>query len=196
VTTRRQARLLLTLSLVLAAHIVVVWLLISSPLLLVKTRPGSLQLVWIPRPVLPSTAPERGTSTERARNPAPQHSNDRIRASPSVAPTSNEESNAIHPAPDWTEELHQAAKNALANELAQKRHDFDFAHAYPTPVKRPPQFAWNYAATHPIEALPEGRILIHLGDNCVLLLLPLPLVGCGIGKRPVNGDLFQHMGDR
>jgi hypothetical protein len=123
-------------------------LLVSSPQLLVKTKSGSLQLVWIPRPALPKTAPERGTTRERARNPAPRHRNDRILASPSTAPPSTEENNAIHPAPDWNEELRLAAKNALANELAQKRHEMDFAHAYPMPVKKPPQFAWDYAATH------------------------------------------------
>lgn len=193
-TTRRKARLLLTLSVVLAAHLAVVWLLLSSPVFSVKTKSGSLQLVWIPPPVLLSAPPEGGTSTGRARNPAPRRRNDRIFAAPSVAPPTNEENNAIHPAPDWAEELRLAAKNAVAQELAQKRHEMDFAHAYPTtPIK--PQFAWNYAATHRIEALPQGGMLIHLGDNCVLLLLPLPLVGCGIGKHPVNGDLFEHLHD-
>jgi len=195
VTTRREARLLLTLSVVLAAHLAVVWLLLSSPIFSVKTKSGSLQLVWIPPPVLLSAPPEGGTSTGRARNPAPRRRNDRISAAPSVAPPPNEENNAIHPAPDWAEELRLAAKNAVAQELAQKRHEMDFAHAYPTTPTKPPQFAWNYAATHRIEALPQGGMLIHLGDNCVLLLLPLPLVGCGIGKHPVNGDLFEHLHD-
>jgi hypothetical protein len=195
VTTRREARLLLTLSVVLAAHLAVVWFLLSSPIFSVKTKSGSLQLVWIPPPVLLSAPPEGGTSTGRARNPAPRRRNDRISAAPSLAPPTNEENNAIHPAPDWAEELRLAAKNAVAQELAQKRHEMDFAHAYPTTPTKPPQFAWNYAATHRIEALPQGGMLIHLGDNCVLLLLPLPLVGCGIGKHPVNGDLFEHLHD-
>jgi hypothetical protein len=193
VTARRQARLLLTLSMVLAAHLWVVWLLMSSPLLSVKTRPGMLQLVWIPPPALLKSAPERGTTTQRPGNGGPRHRNDRIPELPSIAAPSNEENNANHPAPDWTEELRLAAKSAVARELAQKRHEMDFAHAYPTTPTKPPQFAWNYASTHRIEALPGGGMLIHLGDNCVLLLLPLPLVGCGIGKHPANGDLFEHL---
>jgi hypothetical protein len=30
----------------------------------------------------------------------------------------------------------------------------------------------------------------------VLLIFPLPLIGCGIGKRPANGDLFNHMREK
>jgi hypothetical protein len=28
-----------------------------------------------------------------------------------------------------------------------------------------------------------------------LLVFPLPFVGCGIGKIPVRGDLFEHLHD-
>lgn len=104
-----------------------------------------------------------------------------------------EKDNAAPPAPDWAEELQLAAKDALAKELAQKRHDLDFAHVFPTAPKSPPQFAWDYAATHRVESIPGGGIAINLSDNCVLLLFPFPLVGCGVGKRPANGDLFKHL---
>jgi hypothetical protein len=177
---------------VLAAHLVIVWLLMSSPLLPVKTRSGSLQLVWIPPPAL-KTAPEGGPTTQRPSNGGPRHRNARIPASPSIAAPANEENNAIHPIPDWNAELEQAAKNALANELAKKKHDTDFAHVFPTQPKKPEQFAWDYAATHRVESLPQGGLLINLSDHCVLLLFPLPLIGCGIGKRPANGDLFKNM---
>jgi hypothetical protein len=193
VTARRQARLLLTLSLVLGVHFLIVWLLVSSPQLSVGTKSGSLQLVWTAPPVLSKTASEHGTMTQNARNIAPRHSADRKLSS--IAPRSTEEDYAIHPAPDWAEELQLAAKHAVANQLAQKRHELDFAHAYPATPTKPPQFAWDYAATHRIEAIPEGGMLIHLGDSCVLVLFPLPFVGCGIGKPRANGDLFGHMHD-
>ena len=192
--TRRQARLLLTLSMVLGVHVIVVWLLVSSPQLSIRTTSGSLQLVWITPSALPETASER-TTTQRARNAVPFHRPDGAPTSPSIAPPPIDADNAIHPAPDWTQELHLAAKNALTKELAQKRHELDFAHAYPTPLKKPPQFAWNYAATHRIEAIPEGGILIHLSENCVFILFPLPFAGCALGKRQVNGDLFEHLHD-
>jgi hypothetical protein len=153
-------------------------------------------LLWIARPALPETAPEPRKTTERANNTAPRHRVDPTPELPSIASKSKDEDNAIHPAPDWTEELKLAAKDALANDLAQKRHESDFAHTFPSLPKKAPQFAWDYAATHRIEAIPEGGMLVHLSDNCVLILFPLPFVGCGIGKRPANGDLFEHRHDQ
>ena len=148
-------------------------------------------MVWIPRPARLMTIPERKSTTQKPKSSPLGHRIDRAAALPSVAAPPVEENNAIHP--DWTHELQIAAKNTLANDLAKKRHEFDFAHAYPAAPKKPPQFAWNYAATHRVESLPQGGMLIHLGDNCVLLLLPLPLIGCAIGKPPANADLFEHM---
>jgi hypothetical protein len=153
-------------------------------------------LVWIPPPALSETAPGRGVTPEKPSKSIPHRRVERTPDLPgSIAPPSTAEDNAIHPAPDWNEELRLAAKNALANQLAQKRHELDFAHTFPTQPKTPPQFAWDYAATHRVEALPQGGMVIHLSDNCVLLLFPLPLVGCGIGKRPTNGNLFEHLHD-
>lgn len=192
---RRQARLLLILSMVLGAHLIVVWLVVFSSRLPVKAGYGSLQIVWIARPAMPETPREPGTPSQKGSRTAARHPADRRPVTPSIGPPSNED-NAIHPAPDWAEELHLAAKHALATALAEKRHESDFAHAFPTPPKKPPQIAWDYAATHPIEALPQGGMLLHLGEHCVLILFPLPLVGCGIGKRPANGDLFEHRHDQ
>jgi len=181
---RRQARLL-TLSIVLGAHLAVVWLLISSRQIPVKLQSGSLQLIWIPRPAVSESIPEHETATQKRRPPHPRA--DRTPATPSDA-AATEENNAVHP--DWGEELKLAAKNTLDKELAQKKHESDFSHVYPKTPTKPPQFAWNYAATHRAEALPQGGMLIHLGDSCVLALLPLPIVACAIGKQPANGDLF------
>jgi len=193
---RRQIRLLLTLSMVLGVHLIVVWLLVSSAQLSLKRKSESLQLVWITQPALSETAPEGETTTQKTRKTLPPHNRvDRAPAVSFVAPPSTDQDHAIHPAPDWTEELHIVAKDAIAKELAQKRHELDFAHAFPTQPRKPPQFAWNYAATHRIEAIPEGGMLVHLNDNCVLIIFPLPFIGCGIGKRPANGDLFEHRHD-
>ena len=193
---RRQTRLLLTLSMVLGVHLIVVWLLVSSAQLSLKRKSESLQLVWITRPALSETAPEGETTTQKARKTLPPHNRvDRAPAVSFVAPPSTDQDHAVQPAPDWTEELHVAANDAIAKELAQKRHELDFAHAFPTQPRKPPQFAWNYAATHRIEAIPEGGLLVHLNDNCVLIIFPLPFVGCGIGKHPANGDLFEHRRD-
>jgi hypothetical protein len=196
VAGRRQALLLVALSVVVGVHLIIIWLLVSSPRLLLRTKSGSLQLVWIPRPALPDSASQPETTAKRPKAIPSRNHVDRSPAMSSIAPRSVEEDNAIHPVPDWTEELHLSAKNAVANQLAQKRHELDFAHAFPAQPKRPPQFAWDYAATHRIEAIPEGGMLVHLGDNCVLILFPLPFVGCAIGKRAANRDLFEHRSDQ
>ena len=193
--TRRQTRLLLTLSLVLGVHLIVVWLLVSSAQLSLKIESGTVQLVWIARPLSAETAPEGDTTAQKARKTLPHNRIDRTPAPSSIAPRSADEDNAIHPTPDWTEELHLAARDAIAKELAQKRHELDFAHAFPTQPKKAPQFAWDYAATHRIEAIPQGGLAVHLNDNCVLLIFPLPFIGCGIGKHPANADLFEHRHD-
>lgn len=185
--------MLVTLLLVLGVHVIFVWLLVSSRQPSLKTKSASLQLVWITRPATLKTAPERGTRIESTTNAAPRHRPDRTPTSPSTAPPTIDENNAVRSAPDWTEELHLVAKDVLAQELARKRHESDFAHVYPTPSKKPAQIAWNYAATHRVETLPEGGILIHLGDHCVLVLMPLPIVACGIGSTSANGKLFENL---
>ena len=177
---------------VLAVHLALVWLLLSSHHLLVKSSPRSLQLVWIPRPAPSQVAPEPREAIRGSRKAVPRHRVDLTPDSRSIAAPPNEENNAIHPTPDWSEELQLAAKKAVAKELEKKKHEADFAHVFPAQPKKPEQFAWNYAATHRVEAVPGGGMLIHLGDNCVLVFLPLPIVGCGIGKKPANGDLFEH----
>jgi hypothetical protein len=63
-----------------------------------------------------------------------------------------------------------------------------------TNAKRP-EFGLDYAATHRVEGIAEGGLLVHLNDNCVLVLFPLPLAGCVNGKRKANEDLFEHMHD-
>ena len=107
-----------------------------------------------------------------------------------------EENNAIHPTPDWFQELQLAGKDAVAKESEKKKHEADFAHIFPAQTEKPEQFAWNYAATHRVEALPQGGLAIHINDNCTLLIFPLPFIGCTIGKKPANGDLFESMHEK
>jgi len=57
------------------------------------------------------------------------------------------------------------------------------------------EFGWDLTHTQRIEPVDGGGILIRLSDHCVLLVFPLPFVGCGIGKIPPRGDLFDHMHD-
>lgn len=57
-----------------------------------------------------------------------------------------------------------------------------------------PGSAWDYAATHRVEALPGGVTVINLNDHCAIAFLwVLPMFGCSLGKIPARGDLFDHM---
>jgi hypothetical protein len=61
--------------------------------------------------------------------------------------------------------------------------------------KQKSEFGWDRTHTQRVEPIEGGGILIRLSDHCVLVLFPLPFVGCGIGKIPVRGDLLDHMHD-
>jgi hypothetical protein len=180
---------------VLAAHFTVVWLVVSFRSSSLRTKSGSFELVWIAQSASPQVAPDPASAAKQAGNTTPRQRADHIPGSRATPPP-RDDNNSIHSRLDWAEELKRAAQGAVARELAEKRHQFDFAHAFPPAPRKPAQIAWDYAATHPIEALPQGGILIHLGDQCVLVLIPLPIVGCAIGKQPASGDLFNHMRDK
>jgi len=59
-----------------------------------------------------------------------------------------------------------------------------------------PEFGWDHARTHRVEALEGGGSILWINDRCFIVLagmIPFPM--CGIGKIPVRGDLFDHMHD-
>jgi hypothetical protein len=58
-----------------------------------------------------------------------------------------------------------------------------------------PDFGWDHSHIHPVESIEGGGILIHVNDRCVVVLIPFPFGGCGIGKIPARGDLLDHMHD-
>jgi hypothetical protein len=193
---RRRAEVLCTIAGVLGLHLGIVWMLLTtSRLLSIQARSQSLEIVFIGPPARPAVSAGRnplggvaGIPASRSRNAA-----EAFAVTPNLPPSSNE-NNAIHPPPDWAAELSRAARDAVSNESAQNTRDFGFPHSPAAPDK-PRQFGWDYAATHRVESLPEGGLLIHVSDNCVLVLLPLPIFGCGIGKRKASADLFEHMHD-
>jgi hypothetical protein len=190
---RRRAKFLCAIAVVLGLHVTVIWLLLATTRVLsFRTKSQSLEIVFIVRPVI---APE-SNSMDRVPEDATPRRQVAAKHLPSrrVAPPESE-NNAIHPPTDWAGELSRAAKDAVSERLAQKPRDFGFPHSPSAPAGKTPQFGWDYVATHRIEAIPEGGLLLHLNDNCVLIFFPLPFAGCGIGKKKANGDLFGHMHD-
>ena len=113
------------------------------------------------------------------------------------------ESTAITPAPalDWRGELQIAANSELEREELRRQqpallapHDFSGVKPGSTDNSKH-EFGWNHAATHRIEAMPGGGLLININDRCVIAWMIFPFPACRIGKIPVRGDLFDHLKD-
>ena len=107
------------------------------------------------------------------------------------------------PAPiDWSSEAalaiqHQAELASATPPRALDKHGpgADLNGGLGPDRKQKSEFGWDRTHTRRIEPIEGGGILIRLSDHCVLVLFPLPFAGCGIGKIPVRGDLFDHMND-
>jgi hypothetical protein len=100
---------------------------------------------------------------------------------------------------DWNAEAELAVKQHAQMALAPPPRALDkhgagadFNGGLGPDGKPKPGFAWDRSHTHRVETMEGGGILIHINDRCTLVLFPLPFVGCGIGKKPVSGDLFEH----
>jgi hypothetical protein len=59
-----------------------------------------------------------------------------------------------------------------------------------------PEFGWDHAHIHRVQALEGGGTLIWLNDRCFIVVsLPNLFPMCGFGKIPARGDLFDHLRD-
>jgi hypothetical protein len=179
---------------VLALHAVIFWLLLAKVRMLAAPEVvQSLELLWLPTSPPPAALqeqPEKGTS--QASRPSKRKPIERSPAEPKENPATPE-SSAIAPPIDWQAELAREAEAAASAKSDHPFREFDFPRRSP-PAAKAPEFAWDRNHTHRVESVP-GALLVHLNDNCVLVMAPLPFVFCRPGKRPANGDLFDHMRD-
>lgn len=112
---------------------------------------------------------------------------------PSVPRTESRDdapSTAIHVPPtvrDWDAAASRVARDAVA----ARRRGFGIPESAPTPAK-PREFGWDKSVTERMRQGPLG-LEIRLSENCSIVLMPLPVGGCAIGKRPPNGALFEDM---
>jgi len=120
---------------------------------------------------------------------------------PTVRPEPPSNALAVPAAPDWRSEMRIAANNEVAAEERNRHkpsplapHDFSGVRAGSTDYGKP-RFAWDHAATHRVEALPTGGLLINLNDRCSIVWVILPFTFCKIGKIQARGDLLQLMQD-
>jgi hypothetical protein len=190
--SRHRQRNALLFLLVCAIHGVLCWLLLASNRLMKSaTQARSFTLLVLPPARPTSTAP---LTNERAVPPTVRRPNRHI-----VAPEKDAESSpsvtVMSPPIDWQAELIQAGKAAADKNTEIPTRDFGFPARSPT-LKDYPQFDWDYARTHRVEQLPEGGgLIIHLNENCFIMLNPFPFPFCSPFKHKAKGDLFKHMHD-
>jgi hypothetical protein len=144
----------------------------EDPLVVRLVRPR--EPVAVPAPALPAAA-----SRAAGRPSAPRTE------SRDDAP-----STAIHvppPARDWDAAASRVARDAVA----ARRRGFGIPESAPAPAK-PREFGWDKSVTERTRQGPLG-LEIRLSENCSIVLMPLPIGGCAIGKRPANGALFEDM---
>jgi hypothetical protein len=191
---RSRTQYLLIGAAVLALHAVIFWLLLNKVrMLAVPEVAQSLELLWLP-PSPPPAPPheELEKETSKASKPSKLKPEQRPPAAPEQNPAPPE-NNAIAPPIDWQAELAREARASASAKPDRPFREFDFPRRSP-PAAKAPEFAWDRNHTHRVESVP-GALLVHLNDNCVFVMAPLPFVFCRPGKRPANGGLFDHMND-
>jgi hypothetical protein len=108
-------------------------------------------------------------------------------------------SSAPRAAIDWLAAAADAAGRQVDDNEQRARQARALAPAssmFAPPPPKHPGFHWNYARTHRIEPVPGLGTIIHLNDQCALLLFVIvPMIGCALEKAPARGDLFDHMHD-
>ncbi len=99
---------------------------------------------------------------------------------------------------DWHAEAASTAIHETEREVAEERSRNVFNHATSPAFhdrEKAPEFHWDYAATHRVETSQEGGYLIHLNDQCVLVIAVMFMPACTLEKPAARGDLFEHMKD-
>jgi hypothetical protein len=133
------------------------------------------------------------------KKPAPTHDTQLIIV-PTFEPPPAEQKSAIV---DWHAEAALTAKQhaqsaAAPQPRALDKHGagMDFDGGLGPDEASKPEFGWDHAHTHRLEALEGGGSILWINDRCFIVmagLIPFPM--CGIGKIPVRGDLLDHMRD-
>ncbi len=191
--------------LVLAIHVALFLVFATRPasLNLDPRAPGIAFLVPPPKPeslpaehAIPAPTVAHDGARQGARPPQTAQKTERA-ASPQTQPPDNSSTPAA--APDWRHEMQIVANNQIETAERQRRqpsvlapHDFSKVKPGSTDDSRP-EFAWDHSATHRVEEMPQGGLLININDRCAIAWVILPFPFCRIGKIPAHADLFDHM---
>ena len=186
------------LAVVVAVHAGVLALLIAetrSRLVHGDAQPPPLLLLLLPSPGRPTAAEASSGAAARA---------DRLRSRAPAARAVDVPPTAPPAVPgtaiDWAAQAEGAAAREVEADEQRARQARALA-PKPSPTfavrAQRPEFHWDYARTHRVEPLPGLETVIHLSDECaVVLFVVIPFAGgCALEKAPVRGDLFEHMHD-
>ena len=160
-------------------------------------------LIFLPLPSHMQGAEETAPPPEQPhKKPAPEHDTQLVTV-PIPAPAEPPPSEAPPAKIDWNAEAaltarQQAQSAAAPGPRALDKHgagtDLDGGLGFDPGSA--PEFGWDHARTHRVEALEGGGSILWINDRCFIVLagmIPFPM--CGVGKIPVRGDLFDHMHD-
>lgn len=203
--TPRASRRLLVLLAVVAAHTAVLVLLQEDDRrrLFKDASDNEPTMVWLP-PLAEeheseSAAAPRTPPAQAAAVPPAQATEARPARAAAPRPAPPTEPNQPQPPDiDWNRELGAAARNELARNERKRQQEsvFTAPHAPPglaATAPRPPQFQWDYAATHRVEHTPGGTLYININDRC-LYVFPILFV-CRIGEIAPHTHLLDHAKD-
>ncbi len=164
----------------------------GAPTLPRGVAPAIILSVPVP-PLRSGHRPLPGVTGARA-SPVPAKSIP-VRAEPAPAPTRDVRS--VRTAARWLSALRRTARR-ITSRGVPPRVAFGFPRARDfTPARRAHSWdGWDTVATHRIEELPQGGTLIVLDERCSLVIAPMPIAGCWLGRIAVSGRLFRHMRPR
>lgn len=183
------------LLLVLAIHALILLTALRAVTRMPLLREEPLVFLSLPAPV---QAPQTAALPEPPRKKSAASRDSQIVAIPAPAQPPEKPPEPI----DWNAEaaltIEQQARSAMAappRALDKHGKGADLDGGLGPDHKPKPEFGWDRTHTHRVQSIEGGGIVIALNDRCVLVLFPFPFGGCGIGKIPVRGDLFEHMHD-
>ena len=93
---------------------------------------------------------------------------------------------------DWNSAAEHAAGH-IASGNDESTRVFGFPASVPAAPRARKPFGWDTSRTNRLEFLPDGGLTIRLNDRCALVVAPLLIGGCALGKIEARGDLFDGM---
>jgi hypothetical protein len=189
---------------VVAVHLLVIWLFATSRRAAQEAQQEELALAWVS---VPEWTPKPEDVVETSKLPA-QHKEVRPAAQAPVAlePLAPEPvetpPNTTAPAPDWRAQgaitaESQAQQIVAAEDDAARRANALKAPYKPMPGPRVPgpAFGWDPAPKGRLTAIGHAAFALPISDQCAFVfVIIMPAFGCSLGPKPAaNGDLFKYM---